>query len=160
MSDQHESGVQHAAADNPFEGSELVLYSATADWVEEEPTHENLEHLGLTSWSLWARFEEDKVEIPIVGEASWHIWYSLSAETFNPDPADPVTDDFALAVTQMVDEDHGDGWGSIDEEVWDAMPDLEKYLVQLVREGFLRGGAAEPAMVVDWCVRNASEVPN
>jgi len=145
---------QEATGDpgNPFDGAELVIYSADAEWAEEEPTHDNLRELGVASFSLWARFEEEKVEIPILGEASWHIWYSLSAESFQPDPAEPVSEAFVASIAQMVDEDVGEGWGDVERDVWDAMPDLEKYIFGLTRDAFLRQGSAEPGLVIDWCV--------
>lgn len=136
----------------PFDGAELVVYSADADWAEDEPTHDNLRELGITSWSLWARFEEENVEIPIVGESSWHVWFSLSAESFNPDPAEPVSEAFVASVAQMVDEEVGDGWGDVDRDVWESMPDLEKYIWGITRDAFLRQRNAEPGLVIDWCV--------
>lgn len=156
--DRVEEGVRKAANPSPLEGAELVLYSAEAEWAEQEPTHEILRDLDLASWSLWARFEEDGVEIPLVGEASWHIWYSLSADTWNPDPAEPVSDAFKRSIAQMVDEDVGEGWGDIQQDVWESLTDLEKYVHHIVRMGYLEADGAEPAMVVDWCVQNAPEV--
>lgn len=148
---QTTEGKEKAAAENPFDNAQLVLYAAEAEWADQEPTHEMLEKLGLVSWSLWARWEDEGVEIPIVGEASWHMWYSLSAEEWRPDPAEPVSDAFATAIVQMVDEAAGGGWGDIEEDVWVQLPDLEKYVVHLVRGGFLSMDAAEPALIIDWC---------
>lgn len=142
---------ENLRAANPFQGADLVLYSAEATEVSVDPATEVLEELDLISWSLWARFEDDGVELPIVGESSNHVWYSLSPETFHPDPADAVSEAFATVVAQMVDDDIGDGWGDIQDDVWSDLSDLERYVVNLVKHGFLTMEAAEPALVIDWC---------
>lgn len=141
-------------SDNPFSDAELVIYTSTAEWAEGKPTHDVLGELGLTSFSLWARWEEDNVEIPILGEASWHMWYSLSSDVFQPDPADPVSDAFVSGIVEMVDEDVGDGWGDIDPETWENMRDVEQYITHLTREAFLKMENPEPALIIDWCKNN------
>lgn len=145
---------EQITADNPFNDAELILYTSTAEWAEGEPTHDVLGELGLASFSLWARWEEDNVEIPILGEASWHMWYSLSAEGFNPDPSDPVSDAFVSGIVEMVDEEVDDGWGDINPETWENMRDVEQYIVHLTRDAFLKMDNPEPALIIDWCKNN------
>lgn len=152
MEPEHtEHAKDKVESENPFSDAELVIYTATAEYASEEPTHEILQDLGLVSFSLWARFEDGTVEIPIVGEASWHIWYSLSQEVYQPDPADPVSDAFVESICEMVDEDVGDGWGAVTEETWAEMRDVEQYIVSLTRNAFLKMDCPEPALIIDWC---------
>lgn len=150
--DEQDDAVGKLEGENPFAGADLVLYRAEAADAEVEPATDALQSLDLISWSLWARFEDDGVELPIVGESSNHVWYSLSPEEFHPDPATRVSEEFAVAVTQMV-QGEGEDWGNIEEDVWEALPALERYVVNLVRHGFLMMECAEPALVIDWCTQ-------
>lgn len=140
----------------PYDDATLVIYTCAAEEAEQEPTHDALDDLGLVSWSLWVRWEDGGIELPIVGEASWHMWFSCSAEDYHPDPADPVSDAFVSAVVEMVDEDVGDGWGDITDETWRETQDVEKYIIQLVRWGFLEMDSPQPALVIDWCQKQAN----
>lgn len=135
----------------PWDDAELVIYSADTEWAQEEPTHKSLEELDLVSFSLWARWDDQGVEVPILAEASWHIWYSLSADSFAPDEAEPVSDAFVRAIVEMVDEDVGEGWGDVTEDTWEDVRDVEKYILHLTQQGFLTMEGAEPALVIDWC---------
>jgi hypothetical protein len=63
-----DTGKDKLHEDNPLHDAELVLYTSDAEWAEENPTHDILKELGLTSFSLWARWDDDGVEIPILGE--------------------------------------------------------------------------------------------
>lgn len=135
---------------NPFEDAELVIYTMTAGDAVSEPTHPALQDLNLWSWSLWARWEDEGVEVPLLGESSGISWFSLSQESFYPNPADPISDAFVMAVAQMADDSIGGGWGDFDKEYWDAMPDVEKYILQNVRRGFLNQESETPALLIDW----------
>lgn len=155
MTETTESGVpeQMRSDDprNPLDNAELVVYTADTEYAEDDPTHPALKELGLWSWSLWARWVDEMIEIPLVGEASGVVWYSLSAESFHPDPAETISDSFVIAIAQMVDDEWGDGWGDFDKSHWENMSDLEGYILQNIRTGFLMQKSETPALVIDWC---------
>lgn len=148
-----DTGKDKLHEDNPLHDAELVLYTSDAEWAEENPTHDILKELGLTSFSLWARWDDDGVEIPILGEASWHIWYSLSEAVFSPDPAEPVSDAFISGICEMVDDDGEKEWGAVNEETWENIPDVERYILHLTRSAFLEMDNPEPALIIDWCTQ-------
>lgn len=154
VSEEHTAQTSQERPGGPWDDAELVIFTADEEWAKGEPKHEPLEKLGLVSFSLWARWEDDGVEIPILAESSWHTWYSVNPDSFEPDEADRVSDAFIASIVEMVDEDVGDGWGDVTEETYMNMRAVEKYIWQLTREAFLKAQNAEPAMIIDWCEKH------
>lgn len=137
----------------PWDGAELVIYSADADHAEDPdaPYTPWGKGLGVVSYSLWARFEDEGKELPIYSAAETGVWLSMSAREYHPDPAEPVSDAFIKAVVNMVDEETGEGWGDPTEESFEAMEPIERQLFGTVRWAFLKMESPEAAMVIDWC---------
>jgi len=146
----------HIVQDNPFADAELVIYTSDTEYASQEPTHSNLQELDLVSFSLWARWESEGVEIPILGEASWHIWYSLSAEVFQPDAAEPVSDAFVAAMAEWASGDPERDETPITAENWDSMRPVEQYIFHLTADGVTMDNP-EPNLIVDWCLQRARE---
>jgi len=138
-----------------WDGAQLVIYTTDENEVEAEPCTEWGEELGVVSYSLWARFEDDEREIPLYQASETGAWFSLSARQFHPDPAERVSDAFIEAVCNMVDEDVGDGWGDPTEEVFNEMRDVEKQLWHSVQWAFLKMESPEAAGVIDWCKKQS-----
>jgi len=149
-----EGAKDRLTTDNPFDDAELVIYTSDTEYAKEQPTHENLQELELVSFSLWARWDSDGVEIPILGEASWHMWYSLSQEVFQPDPAEPVSDAFIASMAE---------WGTagtdtdspITRENWENMKDVEQYILHLTIEAAVSMDNPEPNLIIDWCIQQS-----
>lgn len=137
--------------ESPFDDAEMVLYTTDAEEAEADPRTEWGKHLGLVSFSLWARFEDEEKEIPVYSASETGVWMSLSSEVYHPDPAEPLSDAFVQAVVNMVNEDVGEGWGDPTEETFEAMPDVEKQLFGSTRWTFLTMESPEAAMLIDWC---------
>ena len=137
--------------DGLWDDADLVIYTTDAEDAEADPQTEWGEELGILSFSLWARFEDEMTELPIYGRSETGMWFSMSAESFHPDPATPVSDGFVESVVNMVDEDVGDGWGDPTEEAFEAMTEVEKQIWGSVRWAFLSMESGEAAGVIDWC---------
>lgn len=141
-----------------WDDAELVIYTSGADHAEDPdaPYTPWGQALGLVTYSLWARFEDDEVEIPIYSASETGVWLSMSSRQFHPDPAEPVSDAFIQAVVNMVDEDVGEGWGDPTEDAFEAMSDVEKQLWGSTRWAFIKMESPEAAGVIDWCQKRAS----
>lgn len=150
--------VEHAneAPESPFDDAELVIYTAEPK-DGYEPQTDWGDQLGLVSYSLWARWEDEGTEIPLYHKSETGAWFSLDTESFEPAPGEPVSDAFVEAICNMVDEDVGDGWGDPTEAVWDAMRDVEKAIWQSLKWAFLSMEADEAALVIDWCTKRGGD---
>lgn len=151
-----EKGTQNGDGELPdglWDGAELVIYSADAEHADEleGPYTPWGEELGVVSISLWARFEDKEVEVPIYSAAENGAWLSMSSQQFHPDPAEPVSDGFVRSVVNMVDEDVGEGWGDPAKEAFESMRDVEKQIFASLRWAFLKMEAPEAAGVINWC---------
>ena len=143
--------------EGPFDGADLVIYTTDADDAESDPKTEWGQALGVVSYSLWARFEDEGIELPIYAASETGAWLSLSSENFHPDPATPVSDAFVRAIVNMVDEDTGDGWGDPTRPIFEAMSAVERQLFGAVQWGFLQFEADEAALVIDRCQKRHME---
>ena len=131
-----------------FEDATLVIYAADAEHAAYEPKTEWARQLGVTSFSLWARF--DDAEVPIWHQAEEGAWLSLSATVYSPDPADEVSDAFVECVATMPDEDVGDGWGAVPESVFEEATDIEKVLIHHLRYALFEIRPPEAMGVFQW----------
>lgn len=134
-----------------WDDAELVVYQTDADDVESDPVTEWGQHLGVISYSLWARYEDRETEVPIYSASETGVWLSMSSSVFSHGAGKPVSEAFVEAVSNMVDEDVGDGWGDPTEDAFERMTDVEKQLWGAVRWAFLKMDSPEAAGVIDWC---------
>lgn len=142
-----------------WDDAELVIYTTEVEDTTDDPQTEWGEHLGVLSFSLWARLEGDEAEIPIYHRSETGAWFSMSARQYHPDPAAPVSDAFVNSVVNMVNEDTGEGWGDPTEEAFEAMTDVEKQLWGATRWAFLSMESPEAAGVIDWCEKHTKTDP-
>ena len=156
MSPQMALDGDEAESESLFDDAELVLYTAERDHAEYEPSTEWGQELDLVSFSLWARFEEEGQEIPIWAQAEEGCWFSLSADVYGPDEAEPVSDAFVDAVADLV-EDGDTEWGTTASDLYEDLSGPEQLIWQRLQMALYRQDPPEALAVVQWCDDRAAQ---
>jgi len=142
--------------ESAFANAELVLYTAETEHAEYAPATEWGQDLGLVSFSLWARFEDEGQEIPIWAQAEEGCWFSLSTDVYGPDEAECVSDAFVGAVADLVVDDETE-WGTTTTDRYEELSGPEQLIWQRLQFALYRQRPPEALAVIQWCDERAAD---
>lgn len=137
-----------------LEDAELVVYTTNAESVNYEPSTEWGQEIGIVSFGLWAQFDEK--EIPLWVQNEQGCWISFDTAVYRHGGPEPVSDAFIAAVADVF-EGEGEEWGTISEQMFEAMSDVEKLLWYQIREGVIRQMPPVALQILTWCVNENNE---
>lgn len=117
-----------------FDDGVFVIYSTTEEDVLFNAQTEFGEETGFVDMSLWVRYPEDGIEIPIFSQSEQGAWLSMDTDVSENTSDAVVSNAFVKALAHLTDDtDATNEWGGVEEVTWNTLSKQEQFMIGHVR---------------------------